>query len=390
VCHDDDVARFLFVVVPIVARVWPAVAIGDALAAAGHEVAWCGPESDLRPLVGPDPVIFPTGKRGYREFREAGMAAVRELWHEYLVPLNRFMRRPVDQAVAEYRPDVVVTDQYALAGTLAAAKHGVPWAHLCAGVIDLTPPAEYLEVREWVHSGLAKVLEAAGLPPDDNLDLLFSPYLMLVTSSRALIGEVPLPQSCVLIGAALGSRRTDPTFDWDRWDPGRQHVLVTAGTLSAHLVRDYLARVIAALDPLGSRVQAVLNVAPDLVPDPPSHVLIAPRVPMLELMPRLDAVICQAGQSTVNEALVNGIPLVVAPIRLGELVVAEQVTKAGAGIEVSFADATPDELRAAITAVLDEPTYLLRARQIREEFRAAGGTQAAVANLISLAGSRQL
>jgi hypothetical protein len=40
--------------------------------------------------------------------------------------------------------------------------------------------------------------------------------------------------------------------------------------------------------------------------------------------------------------------------------------------------------------VLDEPTYLLRARQIREEFRAAGGTQAAVANLISLAGSRQL
>jgi UDP:flavonoid glycosyltransferase YjiC (YdhE family) len=318
------------------------------------------------------------------------MAAVRELWHEYLVPLNRFIQRPVDQAVAEYRPDVVVTDQYALAGTLAAAKHDVPWAHLCAGVIDLTPPADYLEVRDWVHSGLAKVLEAAGLPPDDSLDLLFSPYLMLVTSSRALTGAVPLPPSCVLIGAALGARRTDPAFDWDRWDPGKRHLLVTAGTLSAHLVRDYLARVIDALEPLGTRVQAVFNVAADLVPDPPPHVLVAPRVPMLELMPRLDAVVCQAGQSTVNEALVNGIPLVVAPIRLGELVVAEQVTKAGAGIEVPFADATPAELRAAITAVLDESTYLSRARQIGEEYRAAGGTQAAVAHLIALAGSRQL
>ena len=387
-CQDTDVARFLFVVVPIVARLWPAVAIGDALAAMGHDVAWCGPESELRPLIGPDPVIYPTGKRGYRAFREVGMAAVRELWDEYLVPLNRFIARPVDLALAEYRPDVVVADQYALAATLAAAKHGVPWAHLCAGVLDLTPPSEYLEVREWVHSGLARVRETAGLPADDSLDLLFSPYLMIVTSSPALTGPAPLPEQCVLIGAALGPRRTDPGFDWDRWDPGRQHVLVTAGTLSAHLVRDYLARVVAALEPLGSRVQAVLNVAADLVPDPPPYVLVAPRVPMLELMPRLDAVVCQAGQSTVNEALRYGVPLVVAPIRLGELLVAEQVTRAGAGIQVSFADATPGQLAAAITAVLDEPGYRTHARRIGEEFVAAGGTDAAAARLVALSAGR--
>src|SRR5258706_11033989 len=126
-------ARFLFVVVPIVARVWPAVAIGDALTAMGHEVAWCGPETDLRPLIGPDPVIYATGKRGYRAFREVGMAAVRELWDEYLIPLNRFIQKPVDRAIAEYQPDVVVADQYAMAASMAAARHGVPWAHLCAG-----------------------------------------------------------------------------------------------------------------------------------------------------------------------------------------------------------------------------------------------------------------
>ena len=31
VCHDNGVARFLFVVVPVVSHLWPAVAIGDAL-----------------------------------------------------------------------------------------------------------------------------------------------------------------------------------------------------------------------------------------------------------------------------------------------------------------------------------------------------------------------
>ena len=38
-CHDDAVARFLFVVVPAVSHLWPAVAIGDALAAAAHLAA---------------------------------------------------------------------------------------------------------------------------------------------------------------------------------------------------------------------------------------------------------------------------------------------------------------------------------------------------------------
>jgi zeaxanthin glucosyltransferase len=110
---------------------------------------------------------------------------------------------------------------------------------------------------------------------------------------------------------------------------------------------------------------------------------------MLDLMPRLDAVICQAGQSTVNEALAHGVPMVVAPIRLGELAVAEQVTRAGAAIAVSFAGATPAQLAAAVTAVLDEPGYRAQARLIGAEFAAAGGAGAAAARLAALAAGRR-
>lgn len=388
VCHDNGVARFLFVVVPVVARLWPAVAIGDALAARGHDVAWCGPESDLRPLVGPDVTIYPTGKRSYREFHEVGTAAVRELWDQYVMPLNRFIQGPVDRAMAQYQPDVVLADQYALAGALAAYKHGVRWASLCSGILELTPPSEDPGLQDWVRSKLAQAWATAGLPADDSLDLRFSPYLVIATTTQALTAAVPMPEHCVLVGAALGSRRTDPSFSWDWWDPGLRHVLVTAGTLSAHLVHGFSARMMAALEPMAGRVQAVLNAAADAMPDPPPHVLVARRVPMLDLMPRLDAVICQAGQSTVNEALAHGVPLVVAPIRLGELVVAEQVTRAGAGIAVSFSEATPAQLAAAVTAVLDEPGYRAHARRIGEEFSAAGGTGAAAAHLVALAAGR--
>jgi zeaxanthin glucosyltransferase len=384
-------ARFLVVVVPVTARLWPAVAIGDALAADGHDVAWCGPESVLRPLVGPGATIYPTGKRAYRAFHEVGMAAVRELWDEYVVPLNRFIQGAVDRAVAEYQPDVVLADQYALAGALAANQRRIRWATLCAGALELTPPAEEPGLRDWVGSRLDQVRKAAGLPADDGIDLLFSPYLVLATTVQALIGQAPAgpaprPQHWILVGATLGPRRTDPSFDWDWWDPGRRHVLVTAGTLSDHLVQDFLTRMMAALDPMGHRLQVVLNAPVDAVPDSPPHVLVAPRVPMLDLMPHLDAVVCSGGQSTVNEALVHGVPVIVAPIRLGELAVAEQVTRAGAGITVSFAQASAAQLAAAVTAALDEPRYRAQARRISQDYAAAGGSAAAAAHLAALAG----
>jgi UDP:flavonoid glycosyltransferase YjiC (YdhE family) len=332
--------------------------------------------------------IYPTGRRSYREFHEVGMAAVRELWDGYVIPLNRFIQGPVDRAVADYQPDVVVADQYALAGALAADARGMRWATLAAGILELTPPAGDPGLQEWVRSKLARAREAAGLPADDGFDPRFSPYLVIATTARALTGPVPMPDHCVLIGAALGSRRTDPSFSWDWWDAARRHVLVTTGTMSAHLVRDYTARMMAALVPMADRVQVVLNASPDAVPGPPPHVLVAPRVPMLDLMPRLDAVVCQAGQSTVNEALAHGVPLVVAPIRLGELAVAEQVERAGAGIAVSFSEATPAQLTAAVTAVLDEPGYRAHAQRIGKEYSAAGGTGAAAAHLAALAAGR--
>src|SRR5260370_42395517 len=92
------------------------------------------------------------------------MAAVRELWDEFVLPLNRFLQAPVDRAVAEYRPDVVLADQYALVGALAAEKHGVRWATLCAGALELTPPDEDPGLQEWVRSKLARAWGMAGVP----------------------------------------------------------------------------------------------------------------------------------------------------------------------------------------------------------------------------------
>jgi zeaxanthin glucosyltransferase len=385
-CHDIRVARFLFVMLPMPSHTTPALAIGQALTASGHDVAWCGPESDLRPLVGPDVTVYPTGKRAYRQNSGPGMEAMQKLWDGYLMPFNRFILRAADRAVADHRPDVAVVDQYALAGALAAHRHGVRWASLCTGLLELTPPTwELPGLPELVRSRLDRAWAMAGLPADQGIDLRLSPYLVIALSSASLVGGAPLPEQCVLVGPALGRRPADPAFPWGFLDPGRCHVLISVGTVFEHLAGGFYARMITALGPMAGRLQAVVVAPPDMVPDPPPNVLVARRVPVLDLMPRLDAVVCHGGTGTVSEALIHGLPVVAAPIQGEQFTVARQVSRARAGIEVSFPAATPAQLAAAVTAVLDDPSYRAHARRIGDELAAAGGASAAARQLAALA-----
>ena len=113
--------------------------------------------------------------------------------------------------------------------------------------------------------------------------------------------------------------------------------------------------------------------------------LAAERVPLLALMPRLDAVVCHGGLNTVCEALAHAVPLVVAPIRWDQPFNAAQVAGSGAGIRVDFGQVNPDRLRTAVTAVLDDPAYRGAAARIRDSFDEAGGRHEAADLLERLA-----
>lgn len=377
-------ARFLIVVFPLPSHLSAPVAIGQALIEAGHEVAWCGPETDLRPLVGDEATVYPTGKRYYRDYPELGVEAARKLWNNVLIPFTRFALEPTDRAVADYRPDVVLADQYSFAGALAACRHGVRWASLCTGAMELTPPSWELPGHpEFVAERLAHIWQLAGLPAPPGVDLRLSPQLVLALTSTALTGSAPLPPQCVCIGPVLGRRPAVPGFRWPAPEPGRRQVLVTVGTLAAQHFDDFYARMLPALELVADRVQAVVA-SPEALPDPPERVVVVDRVPMLEVLPRLDAVVCHGGMGTVTETLAHGVPLVIAPIRADQPAVARQVAQAGAGIEVPFVSASSADFAAALTAVLDEPRYRAGARRVADSF-AAGGSRAAVTELVALA-----
>lgn len=375
-------SRFLFVTLPMVGHVNPALGLAEELVARGHDVAWAGSEMSLRPMVGPDATIFPTGSRLFREQGGAGMAAFRSLWTRFIVPYNKFVLPGVARAVRDFAPDVLLVDQHAVAGALVAHRHGLPWVSIVCSAMELTDPYRALpRITGWTRAHLVKLWTDAGLPAEEFFDVRMSPHLAIGFTTTALTAHPGLPPQLRLVGPALSERPGAPAFPFELLDPARQHVLVTMGTVAKELATDFYTRTIDALRPLGHRVQAIVVAPPDDLPTPPEHVLVAARVPMLTLLPHIDAVVSHGGLNTVTEALANGIPLVVAPIRHDQPVVAEQVVAAGAGIRVRFGRVRAAELATAITAVLDDPAYRASAARIAESFRRAGGADVAASHV---------
>ena len=83
------------------------------------------------------------------------------------------------------------------------------------------------------------------------------------------------------------------------------------------------------------------------------------------------------GLPPAGHPLAHGIPLVVAPIRDDQPVVAAQVTRAGAGIRLKFAHVTKTSLRTAVLRALSEPELRAAAGRVQASFAAAGGVPAA-------------
>src|SRR5947209_6998887 len=101
-------ARFLFVVPPLVGHTNPTVSVGRALEAGGHEVAWVAHPRAVRPLLPPGARLIELddhvpearwAEANAKARAVRGLAAFQFLWEEFFIPLARGMIPGVDAAV---------------------------------------------------------------------------------------------------------------------------------------------------------------------------------------------------------------------------------------------------------------------------------------------------
>lgn len=389
--------RFLFVAPPIPGHIRPVVPLGRELLARGHDVAWAlHPEvaGELSRLPKATTFIAAPGVpedvadavRHHTGRSQRGPAAFRSLWDEYLLPVNRQMLEGIEDAVDAFAPDIVVADHQALAAVAVAERRGVPWATTATTSAELTDPLAALpNVQAWLRDRLTQFLTDANVEEAtaSAVDPRRSPHLIIAFTTAALIGAETasaLPPQCALVGASIDPPEPLPSEFADWLSRPGPHVLISLGTVNWRGGQRFFAAAAEAFAHL-DHASAVVVAPPDMVPEPPANMLAVPWAPHTALMPHLSAVVSHGGHNTVAESLAHGNPLIIAPIRDDQPLVAHQVAQAGAGIRVKYSRVRPDQLRDAVSQVLHEPGYRAAARHVQASFDSGGGPAAAAERL---------
>jgi MGT family glycosyltransferase len=387
------VARFLFVVPPLVGHTNPTLALGGELTGRGHEVAWTGHPEVVADLLAPDATFIPVADAAPPEVVEAmaarnrrpsgGIAGFRSMWEDFFLPLARQMVPGVEAAVDGFGPDALLVDEHALAGAAVAERRGLPWATSATTSADLNDPLDFVpKLRDWLREQMAAVLVEAGVDAGRaaSFDPRFSPHLVLAFTIAELVGPAgSFPEHYAFVGPSLGSRTDGPPFPWDWLDDGRPLVLVTLGSINWQAGARFFE--VAAETVGGMNVQGVIVAPEGSVPDPPGNVLVVDRVPQLDLLPKVSAVVCHGGHNTVCESLALGLPLVLAAVRDDQPIIADQVVRAGAGVRVKFGRLDAAMLRGALDSVLGQPRSGEGAEGVGAALSSAGGPATAADRL---------
>jgi UDP:flavonoid glycosyltransferase YjiC (YdhE family) len=355
----------------------PVMALGRALRERGHEVVmetserWreTVEELDLGFVAAEESIAFPfptpDGPRG------PGLAQTARS----LLPL-----------ISELRPDVVVSDVYTLAPSLAAEAAGVPRATLIHHtypvhepgrpflLMGLMPPRTFVGSAVWraLHPllgvrlrsggrGLNKVRAELGLPPLDRPQGAVSEWLAIVATFPQLEYPRRWPSHVHVTGPMLFEPPTPDVEVPAGWEP-----LVLVAASSTQDPESKLVR--AALEALeGEPVRVVATTGqpgrrwPGSVP---ANAVVVDWVSHAQLMPLASLVVSNGGHGTVARALSEGVPVLVCPAGPDQAENGIRAAWAGAGLLLPKRFLGPGPIRRVARRLLADQRFAARAGQI--------------------------
>ncbi len=389
-------ARFAIIVPPLTGHINPTLSLGGELIGRGHEVGWISLDPALQdrlPAGGQLLLIRYDRSDAEKQETEAyldiitrksvyGIDSLKFLYEEVLIPLNRYMYDGIRKQLLQFAPDVVLSDHQMFAGAVAARQLDIPYATSVTAPAAIKVMQELPKVHEWEQQQILSLQQELGWHGDKSLDC--SDALTLVFTSRLFFGDMELEDHFRFVGPVTANRKVATGFDWQRFQemPGPK-ILVSIGTTFDHEhKRDFFAKVAAAFGDTELTVVVVSDT--ELFDTIPANFIIQQRVPQLELLPHLQAVVCHGGHNTVCETLSHGLPMVVIPIAYDQSHVAGRVVRVGAGVRLNFNRFKPRHLKEAVDQVLHTDSFREASLQVRFSFEATGGVQAAAGYLETL------
>ena len=329
-----------------------------------------------------------------------GILALRYRVRRTVGEMEMFLRE-TPQVLNRAGVDTLIIDELALAGpTLAemlrlpyflistsvphnfgwAAPHNIaPAKSLFTRVQNILLEVSVLRMKGPVRRRLDQFRREVGLRPIRHMRKVFPELAHITQLPQCLDFPRPgLPSTFHYTGPFVDeAARGSLEFPWEQLD-GRPLVYASLGTTlkcepaTFHLIAE-------ACDGLG--VQLVISLGgrrdPETFQGMPGKPLVVRNAPQLELLKRAEIVITHAGPNTVFETLLEGKPMIAIPKTFDQPAIAARLAWLGAAIVLPSGKLSAKQIRSALSAVLDDPSYRNATREIQAKIRSARGLERA-------------
>ena len=289
----------------------------------------------------------------------------------------------LEKELKEFQPDVIYTDSVCFWGKLNAWKFNVPMVvststfafnQMSSGYMKQTPQ----ELGDMIF-GLPKIakelktLEPYGYHVKRTLDLVQSD-----NNTDSVVYTTRRFQPCVesfsnhyaFVGPSLFSdKKPDKKKD-------RPLVYISLGTVINERP-DFYKNCMKALGDMN--IDVIISCGSYLdrstLGEIPANVQVFPYVNQLDILAGADAFISHCGMNSASESMYLATPLVLYPQTGEQYAVARKVSELGAGTMLK--DDSPEGIKAAVSEVLNNPSYAKAAKVCSDDFRSAPGAAGA-------------
>ncbi len=310
------------------------------------------------------------------------------------------MEAAVQKELADFAPDVVVSDSLCIWGKLLAGKLKLPYICSTTSFAFNERTARMMKPGFWemfyMLLGIRRNSRQLALLRSHGYDVPNLPSLIgndaqtdtiVYTSREFQPCSETFPDCYSFVGTSVRQRGTVPFSRKERESSSPVRIYVSLGTVNNRNERFYRS-CIDALEDFDARVLMSVGENTDIeaLGKLPEGFTAEHRVNQTEVLKETDVFITHCGMNSVSESLYYHVPMVLFPQQSEQRMVAKRTEELGAGIRIK--KGTSKEIRQAVTEVLSSPGYGKCARTLGRGLMEAGGAKAAADAVLRAADRR--
>ncbi|KQL39227.1 glycosyl transferase family 1 [Bacillus sp. FJAT-25509] len=206
-----------------------------------------------------------------------------------------------------------------------------------------------------------------------------APLTIVYTTRAFQPGGESFNNTYKFVGPSIGSRLQQETFDLSTIK-SKSPIYISLGTVFNRSIDFYKL----CFEAFGhSEHSVVLSIGKQTNLDDlgiiPQNFIVKQYVPQTEVLKFTKLFITHGGMNSTSEGLYYGVPLIVIPQSADQPIIAEQIAKIGAGLQLQTQNLSPIQLREAAEDVLsNRSSYIKVIDSIKKSIREAGGYNQAV------------